>query len=271
MKKSNNNNSKRIIFEGPFDKFQKIDSQAFGSDLWLAHCQSLFNEWKSVRDPAPFTFNSLKKFIKKYILKLDYCPDHLRQLTYILNNQLSSGSTTSVIDVGGGFGDNFYSMLSALDDINKLQYFVVDDLEQANFGKKVLADFPVFFSNEIDCSRKYSICNLVSTLQYIEDWRELLDVLSNVIEKYIYICRTPLQNSMNQYCLLQNISFSPDYIDIGKENLWVLNEEEVTNYLYKRGWVLNSKKNVSNYSDNLCNLPEIYRDVYYAELLFMKD
>ena len=271
MKKPTNNNSKRIIFKGPFDKFQKIDNKAFGSDLWLEHCKSVFNKWKSVRDPYPFTFNSFKRFIKKYILKLDYCPDHLRQLTYILNKQLSSGSTISVIDVGGGFGDNFYSMLTALDDISKLQYFIVDDLKQAKFGKKILDDYPVYFFNDIDCSKKYFMCNLVSTLQYVEDWRGLLNIITNVTEKYIYICRTPLQNTKKQFCLLQNISFAPDYIDMGNENLWVLNENEIISHLHNKGWVLKSKKNVSDYSDNFWNLPGNYRDAYYAELLFIKE
>ena len=268
--KKNRVHGERKIFDGPFDHFQNKDNAAFGNDQWLEHCKKTLSDWQQVREPSRLSFGWLKKTIKTKLMAKDYCPAHLRPMADLLNEKEFEGNQCFVLDVGGGFGDNFYGLETALGDSSRIKYFVVDDPKQAAFGREVMGDRPIVFQSQIELSIRYQVATLVSTLQYVEDWKSLLYTISQVTEKHLYICRTPLQNSNPDFCLMQSIAFQPEFEEIGKENLWVLNEKGLLDYLSTLGWRLSSKSEISDYSANLWNLPKEFQEVYYANLLFEK-
>ena len=77
-------------FFGAYDQFQQVENDPFATEGWINHCQTLINEWSNPK------FAGFQLDLSQYSLV-----EHIKKL-------LANNGEISILDIGGGFGDNFY-------------------------------------------------------------------------------------------------------------------------------------------------------------------
>ena len=169
-------------FWGPFDCFQTINTSGFDTDYWIEHSLNVYRGLSS-GGVKPRLIGEAKRFFKILIGR-----EFKRFLPGGLVQQIEGGART--LDIGGGWGDNYCSLLLAGADLGKAKYFVLDNKRQADFGKSIFKECEVNFVSEIQ-DNKYDIVLLIGTLQYIKNWKNIFDTLEKLSAKTIYIARTP--------------------------------------------------------------------------------
>ncbi len=129
-------------------------------------------------------WNEYSKNISKsgYLEKFNYAVDYLYK----------EKKEIFILDLGGGYGDNFYRFLRFNQSkLNKIKYYIVDqDKKLLNYGKKFFADRDnIYFSQKLP-SMKVSILLMVGTLQYIDDFSKVMNLINFGNLSFIYFSRT---------------------------------------------------------------------------------
>jgi putative methyltransferase (TIGR04325 family) len=248
-------------FWGPFDGFQAISQGGFSSDAWLVHCE---NYYHSIRDASPLD-NGIKKLkkIAKRVIGRDFrtlVPSHLER-------KISAGA--SVLDIGGGWGDNYYQL--KLDGVNVQPgaYCILDSEKQAAFGKTIFSPAEINFLSEIPKSQ-FDIVLLISTLQYIEDWKSLFATFDRLGNDYVYIARTPFLDGAASFCAVQSLTPPTLGHKIGEENLHIIAFSEFEAVCAAHNWRVKKVSRRQNYSKHFTRMPENQRNVYYQCLMLEK-
>lgn len=125
------------------------------------------------------------------------CPGHLLPVAAMIQDIYLRQKRVSVLDVGGGFGDNFFELLRVMPRgaLEGLKYDVVDNEPSCRLGQQLFAGYevaPRFTSDHTSLTGTYDIVMLVGTLQYIDRWREVLPAIAARSSRYLYIARSPI-------------------------------------------------------------------------------
>jgi len=204
----------------------------------------------------------LKKIAKRVIGR-----DFRTIVPRIIEKDISQGAT--VLDIGGGWGDNYYQL--KLDGVNVQPgtYFVLDSEKQAAFGKTIFSEAELGFLNDIPKAH-FDIVLLISTLQYIEDWKSLFSTFDKLGNKYVYIARTPFLDGAPSFCVVQSMSPSTVTHKIGEENLHIISLAEFEAVCATHNWRVKKVSRRQNYAKHFARMPEDRRNVFYQCLMLEK-
>lgn len=101
-------------------------------------------------------------------------------LAPILSGLLKKGHKTTLLDFGGGLGHTFLHLKACLPNIDSIDYHIVDTPNSCNTGSELLKEFSnvKFHSSLETVPKQLDVIHIGSTLQYIEDWKSFLSMLS---------------------------------------------------------------------------------------------
>jgi putative methyltransferase (TIGR04325 family) len=127
-------------------------------------------------------------------------PRYLAPVASMIHDVHQRTGRATVLDVGGGFGDNFFELLRVLnrDVLPSVDYRVVDNPRSCELGRELFAKYrvkPTFYSDHTNFPATNDIVLMVGTLQYIADWRTALSSIAECAGQYFYVARSPITSS----------------------------------------------------------------------------
>ena len=155
--------------------------------------------------------------------KIEYSWQLLSVLMYIC--ALNKGNL-NVIDFGGSLGTTYFQNQIFLNELNSVQWNIVEQAKFVQFGKKNFQDNKLSFYNSIEECLKSASPDVIlfsSVLQYIEKPYELLNnIISQKLFKYIIIDLTTFITGDREYLSSQKV-----HPEIYKASYpcWFFNEE----------------------------------------------
>jgi len=139
----------------------------------------------------------------------------------------------SVLDWGGALG-HYRELATRLRPDDVLDFHVKELPAVCAEGRCVSPD--VTFHETGDClARRYDLVMASGSLQYADDWRELLHGLADAATGRLYVSRAPVVRSAPTYVLRQRArayGYATDYIG------WVFNRGELLGAARDAGWEL---------------------------------
>ena len=151
------------VWEGVYNSFFEAggDLDAFDSDIWIDKQKQRIYEGLEKYNQGTFT-------TKDYPLPL------------VIAMELSQKKTLKVLDFGGGMGLQYLEMISKVPESEeRVNYYVVDGKTSFDNRPSELNQFSCLnFSlnlDELPC--EFDIIHIGSTLQYIENWENMLQIL----------------------------------------------------------------------------------------------
>jgi putative methyltransferase (TIGR04325 family) len=171
---------------------------------------------------------------------------------YVLALASREKQELSILDWGGGAG-HFYLVSKALLSNAKIHYTCFDTPPLCNLGKELLPE--VDFSDNPDYifKKKYDLVFVSGSLQYFENWQEILHKLAKTTRGYLYLTRLRIINKAPSYVTLQRAFETEEYGYDTEYYGWVLNRQEFLKnvertgmrlvrefYLGQASWVFNA-------------------------------
>ena len=242
-------------FFGVYEKFQLVGDDPFSTEGWIHHCRAIINQWNSGQ--------------------LLGAPINYRVVVEKISDLLVSKRTISILDVGGGFGDNFFYIEKLLGPLSeRVSYLVVDNQRQCDLGKEVFGrrNKNISFATEIP-KNSFDLIVVIGTLQYIEDWRAFVRDITQKSTNAVFISRTPLNKASPTFITVQSICpalGSSALRKIGESNVNVINEDELNLVFEENGFLVEKSLFVQDYSENFKRLPIGYTDIQYVDKVFCK-
>jgi len=175
------------IWEGVYDSYQDTPScgEGFDSDRWI---DSSYEKTKSIlKDINNISFDTSSLHI-------------ISSLLYAKHNSVS------VLDFGGGMGNSFIKLTSALPNSDNVLFSIVDGSKTCKKGESLFKnDDRIEFLSKLPKNKRYDIIYISSSLQYIEDWKNLLiTLLTNYNPKYFIFDDLPAGDIEKTYASIQN-------------------------------------------------------------------
>ncbi|QTD54854.1 hypothetical protein [Parasphingorhabdus cellanae] len=204
---------------------------------------------------------SLRGLVKNIVYGNAHIDSHLVPLLKIINKKIDETGAASVLDIGGGFGDNYFMIASALGaKANCLSYHVVDNARSCKLGVSLFPE--VTYSTDIPESQ-FDIVAVVGTLQYIKEWQEAIATLKQRAH-ILYVARTPIRISNQSFYTQQAVC--PEYGEsamrkVGVANLSVISKHDLMSEM--SDWQVVLSKHHRDYAKHFGRLPSDYRDVAY--------
>lgn len=171
-----------------------------------------------------------------------------------------------ILDVGGGFGDNFIVLRKHL---GETPYTVVDGAESCRIGRRVLGD-RVRFETDMPANGQYGLSILIGTLQYILNSTAFISALSKLSSDTIFVSRSPLRKSGDDFYSVQEITPEHGLDSAGECVVRIRSVQNVVDDFSRTGFELVESKEVMSYRDEMSSLPEEYRDCSYFNMTFRK-
>ena len=204
--------------------------------------ETIFNKVKKVYDNK---LDIREEFYERDGLILENKPNET-DLIRFLQERIIKEDNLEVLDFGGSLGSRFFSNYNFIQK-NKIKWNIVEQNNFAQYGKNFLQNNLLFFYNDLTkCfSEKKINCVIFSgSLQYLENYIEILKEIKNFNIKYIFFDYVPLSHHQKHRIFVQNISkkiYNSSYpIRIFSKNLFL---DEVKNLNFSVS-DLNNKKTV---------------------------
>jgi putative methyltransferase (TIGR04325 family) len=258
----------------------------FNTEGWIDHCREHasrlgIRKSKILADPSASRLKLARHRALRFLGSPRYAgqlltggtlPRHLFPVASMIHDiQLRRGHVT-VLDVGGGFGDNFFELLCILhrDVIATIDYRVVDNPRSCELGRKLYADYrikPTFYSDHTNLPSDNDIVLVVGTLQYIADWQTVLASISEKARQYLYVARTPIaaSDSFTTVQLVCPVYGSMAGRNLGATPINVLGLGALRASL-PPGWNPIFEFKDVDYSRQFARLPPSHRDAAYYNL-----
>jgi putative methyltransferase (TIGR04325 family) len=135
----------------------------------------------------------------------------------------SNGSgSLSVLDRGGALG-HFYVLARRLFPDLELDYSCRELPAVCSEGREVLPEV-TFYDTDECFDRSYDLVIASGSIQYEEDWQQLLRQLAHASANWMFLTRVPLAHHHPSFVVLQRAhryGYATEYLG------WVLNREEV--------------------------------------------
>lgn len=171
-----------------------------------------------------------------------------------------------ILDVGGGFGDNFIILRKYL---GETPYTVVDGAESCRLGKRMLGD-RVQFQTDLPTDGQYGLSILIGTLQYILDSKPFISALARLSADAIFVSRSPLRKAGDDFYSIQDITPEQGSGSAGECVVRIRNVENVVDDFAGAGFELVESKEVMSYGEQMASLPEEYRNCSYFNMTFQR-
>lgn len=171
-----------------------------------------------------------------------------------------------ILDIGGGFGDNFIVLRKHL---GETPYTVVDGAASCRIGRRVLGD-RVRFQTDMPTDGRFGLSILIGTLQYILDSTSFISALSRLSSDTIFVSRSPLRKAGDDFYSVQEIRADQASDSAGKCVVRIRSMANVTEDFARAGFDLVESKEVMSYKNQMSLLPEEYRDCSYFNMTFKK-
>lgn len=201
------------LWEGVYSNFQEAggDLDASDSEIWIN---------KQI-DKAE---SALQRYENKESLSKDY------PLPIVVAMELCSKDTLSILDFGGGMGIQYLEILAKVPKAkNSLIYHVVDGASSINRVPQKIKDFSniTFYSDLNEVVEKIDIIHIGSTLQYVEAWQALLQLLIDKFNPTYFVFSDLMVGDIPQF-----VSHQIFYDK--KIPVWMLNYNSVISFFTKR-------------------------------------
>jgi putative methyltransferase (TIGR04325 family) len=248
-------------FFGVYADFQHTANNPFATAGWIDHCQAMIDSWNSPSTKA-------KLLLRRFLGKRIPIPKHLTMVCERVRELTRSKKTVTVIDVGGGFGDNYHYLEQALGRlVARVRYTVVDNEIQCEFGRKYFKGRGIDFVSNLPESR-FDIAVIIGTLQYVPAWKGLVATMSRMTDDSIFVSRTPISLDGPTFVTMQSIcpAFGSQALrKLGESNAWVIEETELDECFDDHGFRRQRSVFSVDYSSNFTRLPVRHRRIAYVD------
>jgi putative methyltransferase (TIGR04325 family) len=258
-------------FFGVHEQWTDIGEDPFATPGWIDHCEASARVL-GVGDVTHKKSISLKSFAKKMLRGGDL-PKHLALPLSVIRKITKRQGRIRVLDIGGGYGDNYYLLNRCLSlSPSQLSFHVVDNRLSCLLGERLFGTTAtgLAFHDRIP-EGDYDLVTVIGTIQYIRDWRGFIRSIARLQPSAIYISRTPIRISGTTFLTLQSIcpaSGSHALRKVGEANVSVIGSEDLRKCMLDNGYGLAKKKFQSDYSKQFSRLPPAYRNVAYVDSLW---
>jgi len=165
--------------------------------------------------PTSAAFRGLTPSVKDQNIVLAYA--------YALALSSRKTDTVSILDWGGGVGIFYLLSRALLPNEVELDYHCKDLPALCSYGREVLPQAH-FHEDESCLTRRYDLVLASSSLQYSENWSEVLQRLAGAAAGYLYLARVPVVQRSPTFVVLQRAQ----RYGLGTEFLsWVFNRDEL--------------------------------------------
>jgi len=256
----------RAFFSGISEEWRDFPD-AFASEGWVRHCEALAAQLGGARH------SSAKALLRRLLRGADVSV-YLAMPFRFLRERLPANPSLRVLDVGGGFGDNYKQIRDALGGIgSSMEWHVVDNERSAALGRMHYGTAcPNLHLHSEPPGGDFDLAVVVGTLQYIRDWRDFLGSVASGGRPAIYISRSPLRMNGETFLTAQTIypALGPAAGQpVGKANVWVIGNDDLERAMAEIGYRLQHSRFAGDYSGRFAQLPETHRNVAYIDQLWV--
>lgn len=254
------------FFFGAFKEFQKVGNDPFATVGWIDHCRAIINQWNS-------PYFGFRQSTKSVIKKLFGLSSNRANLFQIIKELLEKKETVSIVDIGGGFGDNYFFIRSELGSLcSRINYLVVDNKVQCDLGVDLWEDVNIKFTTELP-EQKSDLILIIGTLQYIENWESFISIIANLANNLIYVSRTPINVGGPSFVSVQSIC--PEFgesaqLKIGESNVNVINSQALDLAFKENGFLLKDSVDICDYTENFKRLSGYFGEIRYIDKYFIR-
>ena len=253
-------------FFGVYTGLQETDNDPFATEGYISYCQAMIDSWSS--PPA-----RIRDLLRKLLGRKPPIRRHLAPIVSRLRERARTQTSVRVIDVGGGYGDNYHDIARALGRLaDRVQYTVVDNPIQCELGRTYHTRKGIDFVSEMPRAR-FDIAVVVGVLQLLQDWKAFVSELTTCVEDSIFVSRAPFSLDSPTFVTVQSICpplGSHAGRKLGESNVWVINEAELNRCFYDHAFRLETSAFALDYSANFARVPERHRDVAYIDKHYVR-
>lgn len=141
---------------------------------------------------------------------------------YVLTLAARKKDRLTILDWGGGSG-HYYPISKALLPDLEIEYHCYDVPLLCKNGRELLPD--AYFHEKVEdvFQKKYDLIISSSSLQYFENWKDILYQLAVACEGYLFITRLPIVHKASSFVVVQRPychGYHTEYLS------WVFNRQE---------------------------------------------
>ena len=213
-----------------------------------------------VRKSALIAKNSKSKFeIDSLIFSKPYRNIKFEKILINLNKKKK---LIKIIDFGGSLGSTYYRYRNIFSSQKRIKWSIIEQKVFVEIGKKEFKDKNLnFYYNLEDFITKnkneqIDIFLLSSSLQYIKDYKKIINKVNKLNASYLIILKTPMRLSKTNGIYVEKV---PKQIYGTSYSSWVFSKEKL----------INSFPNYKLVHDKIVN-PRIF-SVYFHDLFFKKN
>ncbi len=181
------------IWEGIYKNFAECprDGGGFSSERWVEQQAERVNKLKAEIEASPES-------------AVGYQTSLLPMVTAMAAASLKKDKLR-ILDFGGGLGNTYLLMNSGCVKQTGLEFYVVESQEVCRKGREIFRnDNKICFYSELPKDVKdFDIIHLGSSIQYIEDWKELPGEFAKYNAEYVLLADVPA-GDIPTYATLQN-------------------------------------------------------------------
>lgn len=192
-------------------------------------------------------------------------PNWSTQRINILTSYLSGFKSPEikVLDIGGGFADTYFNL--KLSNSKKLDYRVIELERTVTACKEIFKEFPElkFYSSLEDLGFNPDVIYFGSSLQYLKDWREILNFGSQCGASSVIISDTamgPIETFVAAQVNMPGIVIPRYVFDIN----------EIRSIISKHGYELVHESSNFYTFHNFDNYAPSYREILHKNLIFKR-
>jgi putative methyltransferase (TIGR04325 family) len=270
----------RSEFHGVFAEREQYGRDLFVSDLWLEFCRDRALSMGLRRGGNPFAIPLLRR-LKHMLLPRRWpsvmksfregkipdfeTPNYLAPLIDSFRSTIRTNGSCSVLDVGGGWGDNFLLVGRALGaEADRVSFSIVDNERITRLGADLFASCrglsPTFVNDMPGSGNHFDYVVVCGTLPYVGDWRAFLRLCKQAGQS-IYVARTAITRGEGFYT--QQTVFVDD-VDAGTYPYRVFGYDELMAAMGDYQLVFQAK--TEDYSRRFEGLPGKIEASYLAQM-----
>ena len=157
-------------------------------------------------------------------IRSDDCSQHniVMCYAYVLALASRNKERISMMDWGGGIG-HYYLLGKAILDDEALTYHCRDLPILVDHGRSLFPE-AYFYDDDSCLESRYDLVVSSSSLQYSEDWSDVLRRLIDATEHYLYVTRIPVLSNSPSFVVLQRAykyGYDTEYLG------WFFNRDEL--------------------------------------------
>jgi putative methyltransferase (TIGR04325 family) len=213
-----------------------------------------------VRKSALIAKNSKSKFeIDSIIFSKPY-----RNIKFekILANLAKKKKSIKIIDFGGSLGSTYYRYRDIFSSQKKVKWSIIEQKAFVEIGKKEFKDKNLDFYYNLEefinknINKQIDIFLLSSSLQYIKNYKKIINKVNKLNVNYVIILKTPMKLSKKNEIYVEKV---PEQIYGTSYSSWVFSKVKL----------INSFTNYKLVYDKIVN-PHIF-SIYFHDLFLKKN